>query len=295
MRSILLRDDDWLVRVLPLRGSLASCAFRGQAIFKPVPQAPFGDAPAADVCYFPLVPFANRIANSRFAFDGRTVELRPNIADHPHALHGHGWQAEWHVVESGRTACALVYEHVAVDTWPWGYRASQRFSIAANVLTIELALENRSAARMPGGFGFHPFFPRPRSARMRAPARRLWQGAAQEFPTTCSAVPPGLDFGSSRAVRYALGLDHCYSGWSGSATIEWDDADARSRVELSAAPLEHLMVYVPADRDFFCVEPVSHAINAFNVPGSAEHAALSLEPGAQRAAAVTVRCEDTRR
>jgi aldose 1-epimerase len=227
-------------------------------------------------------------------FDGRTVRLRPNIADHPHAIHGHGWQTEWQVLSSDRAACTLVFEYAAAETWPWNYRATQRFSIAANVLTIELAVENLCTSRMPAGIGFHPFFPNPKSARLRAAARCVWEGAALEFPSRCAAIPPALDFGAARSVGDTRGLDHCYSGWSGSATIEWD-ADARSRVEIAAAaPLEHLMIYAPENRDFFCVEPVSHTVNAFNAPASGEHAALALEPGATRAAALELRCEDAR-
>jgi aldose 1-epimerase len=294
MKSLLLRHDDWVVRVLPLRGALASCSFRGQPILHPVAQPSCESAPAAELCYFPLVPFANRIKDSCLTFEGRSIRLRPNIADHPHAIHGHGWQTEWQVLRSDRSACTLVFDYAASESWPWTYRASQRFAIAGNRLTMELAVENLSASRMPAGVGFHPFFPTPKSARLRAAARCVWEGVASDFPSRCAAIPPALDFGATRPVGDTGGLDHCFSGWSGSATIEW--ADARSRVELgAAAPLEHLMIYAPEHRDFFCVEPVSHAVNAFNSPDSGEHAALALEPGAVRAAAIELRCEDARR
>jgi aldose 1-epimerase len=291
MRSILLRDDDWVVRVVPLRGGLSSCIFRGQAILCPVAQTACASASAAELCYFPLVPFANRIKDSRFTFDGREIVLHPNLAGHPHAIHGHGWQTEWQVVSADRTACTLAFEHTAAQTWPWSYRVSQRFAIAGNVLTIELAVENLSADRMPAGLGFHPFLPRPESARLRATAQRVWLGTALDFPSRCAGIAPALDVGRAESVGDMRALDHCYSGWNGSATIEWADAGAHARVEIAAtAPLEHLMVYLPVSRDFFCVEPVSHALNAFNFPESEEHAALALEPGARRAAAIEVRC-----
>ena len=86
--------------MLPLSGGLAQCRFREQEIFRPTPQGPFTDGPAADLCYYPLVPFANRIRNGRFEHDGRTLHLEPNVRGHPHPLHGHGWRAEWQVLHA---------------------------------------------------------------------------------------------------------------------------------------------------------------------------------------------------
>ena len=42
---------------------------------------------------FPLVPFSNRIADGRFEWDGEQIEIDPNFAPEPHAIHGVGWPA----------------------------------------------------------------------------------------------------------------------------------------------------------------------------------------------------------
>ena len=147
---------------------------------------------------------------------------------------------------------------------------------------------------MPAGVGFHPFFPKPGTARLEAVAHRLWKGSAEEFPSRSAAIPPELDFERSRPVRDACGIDHCYSGWNRHAAIEWPDA--RYRIALHAdGRLDHFVLYVPQDRDFFCIEPVSHAINAFNFPGSNEHVALALAPGQERSATLTLHCERSTR
>lgn len=83
-------------------------------------------------------------------------------------------------------------------------------------------------------------------------------------------------------------MDHCYSGWSGRAEIQWSDAAFRVALAVDDA-IAHFMLYVPEDRDFFCFEPVSHAINAFNFPESAENAAIAMVPGAELATRMTLR------
>ncbi len=57
-----------------------------------------------------------------------------------------------------------------------------------------------------------------------------------------------------------------FSGWSGQARIvQGGDAAA---VTLSAPSLSTLILYSPAaEADFFCLEPVSHPVDAHNLPG----------------------------
>lgn len=54
-----------------------------------------------------------------------------------------------------------------------------------------------------------------------------------------------------------LDLDNCFDGWSGPARIR----DEKLSLRLSSS-LTHAVVYTPRERDYFCVEPVSHVNNA---------------------------------
>jgi aldose 1-epimerase len=286
MTAVVLRDDAWNVRVQPrFGGSLAACEFRGQPILAPVREP--NPWPGIELCYYPLVPFANRIGSSRFSFDGREIRLEPNLAGYPHAIHGQGWQAEWQLVDAAPTACAIAFEHTASGRWPWDYNATQTFEIAESSLKIRLALQNGSATRMPAGLGFHPFFARPDSALLTASAAGLWSGDAAQFPRLMSGVPPALDFAHCRPIRDARGLDRCYSGWRRRAQIEWPDAPYRVSI-VADEPLAHLMLYVPVDRNFFCVEPVSHVVDAVNFARDDPHGMIELEPGQELSVSMTL-------
>jgi len=58
-------------------------------------------------------------------------------------------------------------------------------------------------------------------------------------------------------------LDNCFTDWQSPARIRWPDRGLA--VELAAdAACDHLVVYVPPDRDFIAVEPVTHMTDAFN-------------------------------
>ena len=50
-------------------------------------RAPDGADDPLAMASFPLVPYANRIAQGRFAFDGADHQLPRNFGDHPHSIH----------------------------------------------------------------------------------------------------------------------------------------------------------------------------------------------------------------
>ena len=49
---------------------------------------------------FPLVPYSNRLGYRRFRWKGHDHTTRANFGDHPHSIHGVGWQRPWEIVSS---------------------------------------------------------------------------------------------------------------------------------------------------------------------------------------------------
>lgn len=237
---------------------------------------------------FPLVPYSNRIREGRFGFRGRSVALPPNRPPERHSIHGHGWQAAWTPLEVGPEHAELEYRHAA-DTWPWPYRARQRVSLASGRLVVELTLTSEADSPMPAGLGWHPYFPRTARTTVTATVRGLWQSDDEVMPTALS-VPPPPDLDPARGLRVDdVALDNCFAGWDRRAVVEWPERRARL-VVTAEAPLDFLMVYTPPGRDYFCLEPVSHAIDAANLAaaGRTDVGFLALGPGASVRATVTL-------
>src|SRR5215831_9266065 len=105
--SVTLRRGDWTLALCPdVGGALAALTHRAE----PVLRASRADVSAPlDTACFPLVPYANRIANGRFSYRGRSWQLPKNFGAHPHALHGVGWLSQWRMLE--RDSAAVVLEH----------------------------------------------------------------------------------------------------------------------------------------------------------------------------------------
>ena len=239
-----------------LGGAIASFTHAGRPIFRLPHPAPVH---ADQLACFPLVPYSNRVRDGRFAYGGEEIVLPRNHFD-PYPLHGDGWTASWRAARISDREALLVHEHESDAAWPWRYRAEQHFRLAADGLAIELGLVNRDARRFPAGLGLHPFFSRA-GARLTASLTGVWRSDERRIPTRLEPVPPEWNFSQPRSVE-GLDIDHCFVGWNGEAIIEWPHGALR----ISGGPgLDKLVIYVPPQQDYFCVEPVSNLNDGFNL------------------------------
>jgi aldose 1-epimerase len=265
-------------------GALASFALGDADILRPTPA---GSANVrAHACY-PLVPYSNRIADARLEFEGKTYSLARNFGEHPHSIHGVGWQRPWAVAAHDATSARLELEHTATGSdasaWPWPFRATQSFALRADAtgatLTLRLTLANTGDAAFPFGLGWHPFFVRSKATRLGFRAQDVWMTNATQLPTKLAPALPGGPFEPARDPGPAL-IDNVFTGWDGAATL--DDADRRIAVALGAdRAASFLIVYTPERAAFVALEPVTHMTDAFNRAAHGEQGTgtRTLRPG----------------
>jgi aldose 1-epimerase len=262
-------------------GALAGFWHDGVPLMRETAQEALRDGLVRQTSCYPLIPYSNRIAQARFAFDGTEHELSRNFGDHPHSIHGNAWQRPWHVEEQSGAGCRLAYRHDpsgdGADGWPFAYRAVQAIHLDPAGATITLELTNADERAMPSGFGLHPFFPRHPDSALRFEAGGVYRNGVDSLPSDHGPVPEEWDYGTLRRLGYPA-LDNCFTGWNGRAEIRSGSHVPDLRIE--ADPIfGHLVVYIPEGRAFFAIEPVSHmndAINRTSVPG---HGLKILRPG----------------
>jgi len=270
-------------------GALTRFQGWGMDLLRPAhPDALVARDPLGMSCYL-LIPFSNRVRNARFTFEGRSYELARNFGAEPNAIHGNGWQRAWQVEETAAAAARLVLVHDpardGAAAWPFAYRATEEVALAGDGLDIRLTIENADTRRMPAGLGVHPFFPLTMAARLTARLGGVWLAEGHE------AVPPAWNFAHGAPVA-PLSVDHCFTGWTGPAVLEWPER--RLRLTIAAAPLlRNLVIYVPRAHDYVCVEPVSNVNDGFNLAaaGVPDTGVVVLAPGEKLSASVKFRPE----
>ncbi len=281
MSAITLESGKLTATVHPeIGGALTSFARDGLALLRPASAETLAAKNALDSSCYPLVPFSNRIRDSRLRFRGREYRLEPNFAPHPHALHGHAYRGPWEIVDRSARSLSLRFGYRGAD-FPSAYSARQRFTLTDSSLSIAIAVENVGDEPMPAGLGLHPFFEKPADTELEVALDGVWlSGNNDGIPTERVAVPKEWDFSTRRPLGDVV-LDHCFTGWkSHTALVTWPSRGLRARLT-AEGPTEHAVIFVPEGQRFFCVEPVTNMNDAFNRAdqGEAGTGTVVLAPG----------------
>ena len=212
---------------------------------------------------FPMAPFAGRIRNGRFTFDGNEYQLVPNLA--PHAIHGTVFVQPWSVSDLGESVVAMTCP--LGDHWPFGGVAHQRIELTANGLVCTLGV-TADDLPMPAQVGWHPWFVKPDAARLSFAAMYRRDGAG--IPAGDLMAPPAGPW------------DDCFVDPLGPLELRYDDGDRHVTLTVGS-DCEHWVVY-DQPHHATCVEPQSGPPDGFNamgtsVPGGpAGTPATQLEP-----------------
>ena len=241
-------------------GGIAGFKWRGIDLLRPADPHDLATKNPLGLGSFPMVPFSGRIANGRFEFDGRIVNLLPMLADQDHALHGQGWQRMWTCTARSANKAQLCFDH-PLGEWPWAYRAEQSFDLRESRLIQTLSLENHSDTPMPAGLGLHPYFPRTADMQLRAQVDGYFPNDIQMLPGARSPPPKAWDW--AHGMTLSPPIDHQFTGWDGRAEIWWPSRGVHVAMT-TVPPLDYLVVYAPPGQDYACIEPVSHANNGLN-------------------------------
>ena len=245
-----------------LGGSVVSWAVGEQQMFR---QTNSGAVIAGDplqMASFPLVPFSNRIGYARFEWEGQQIELTPNFAPEPHAIHGTGWKQAWAIAAHGDNHIVLEFHHQGDARWPWPFIATQDVRVENGALEMKLSATNLANEAAPLAFGHHPYFDQ-EDASLTFDAERVFLSGDDALPTKAIVPSGSFDFSNAGAID-GRNIDNCYAGWNGKAYITW--AGRQLAMEISS-DMAAAVVYIPQGGNAFCFEPVPHINNALNRSG----------------------------
>jgi aldose 1-epimerase len=228
---------------------------------------------------FPLAPYSNRIGYRHFRWLGRDFTTAPNFDQgNPHSLHGTVWREPWRVSGSNAARAELAVAHRADAHWPFNFDATQSFELNDHALTLRLTLTNIDSRTQPVGVGWHPYFPKRSRSRLHIECGQRWESdPTTQLPTR--RVQQGSIDGE---VRH-LDFDNCFEGWRGAASLR----DEKLALKLTSS-LPYVVVFTPTERDYFCVEPVSHVSNAIQMGDPAAHGLVALTAGDRIEAWMTI-------
>jgi aldose 1-epimerase len=239
-----------------------------------------------------LAPFSGRVSGGGFTFEGRFHALEPNLPTEKYPIHGNAFSLPWTIVLQAHDR--LVLTLAADGPGPFRYSAVTTYRLEGPALVMSLEITNRGM-RLPFGVGFHPWFVRNQGTTLTAPAQEVWLESEDHLPVGVEAVASHghLDFAVSRQLPQGW-VNNGFSGWDGKADIEWPSRGIDATV-VASPTLDTYMLFSPsAEADFFCFEPVSHPVDAFNLVGGAErHGMTVLDTGETVVASMAIHPRST--
>ena len=213
--------------------------------------------------YFPLIPYSGRIKKGLLRFKKKTFKLNAcPILQEENSVHGDGWKSSWKKKTVNRKSIVMQL-NTKNKNWPFKYSGVQTISIVKNILKISLELKNIDNQSMPCGLGFHPFFDMTPNVTLQMKAKKNWLVNKNFLFKKKLNILPMVDFRNKKKL-FNTNLVNGFSEWDGFAKIIWPEKKISLEIN-SSKNLKHLVVFTPTKSNFFCIEPVSHSVDSFNL------------------------------
>ena len=220
-----------------------------------------------------LLPWPNRVADGRYAFEGRDLQLPLTEVGRGHASHGLVRWAAWTVVAHDDSSVELRYRLMAQAGYPWTLDLTARYALSAEGLAVTVTARNLAAEPAPFAAGAHPYL------RLDAGPVDGWElavPAATALEVDARKIPVGrgpvagteMDFRTSRVIGATV-VDTAFTDLdrddSGRATVTARTGDAVVEVWMDATH-RWVQVYTADDlaeaRSALAVEPMTAPPNA---------------------------------
>jgi aldose 1-epimerase len=283
------------VKVAPAAGSnLFSWKVDGvELLAQPPALADLKDQRAGTPLMFPTV---NRVRDARMVFEGREFSFEANSGKN--FIHGLARRRPFQIGAVATRGVQAATAQVFLDwtaaepdfaRFPIAHRLTLTYSLRKASLEVGYRVDNHDSARMPFGFGLHPYFqiPGPRQEiTMTAPLDKRMESV--DFLPTGKLLPVAKTTYDLRKPRplSQLVLDDAYIGMTPKKAAAFTLHGTGLRVELGgSADFTHLVVYTPPDKPFFCIENQTSSTDATNLHarGKKRESHLQIVPPGKRA------------
>ena len=259
MTQIILKNAKLSLGILPeCGGSLSFFKYMDKDLLRP--SAP-DETEANNTALFPMIPYTSFISEGHFPYFGITRNVPTNSSISKYPMHGDMWRSKLEVVQQSNTSIELKLVHKKSEGFPYDYTAGVIYTLNDNNLIITLKIQNDTALPMPYGLGVHPFFKLTKTTKIQYNAQNIWFRGGDPILGHPYTIPPALDFSKARSLPHST-TDISVDNWDGMVEITDEDYTLKMTADES---FRHLIMHAPRGKDFFCLSPVSHTPDAFNL------------------------------
>ncbi|MEM7180600.1 MAG: aldose 1-epimerase [Spirochaetota bacterium] len=269
-------------KILSVGNTLYSFRYQGKEIFH-FPSKPDEYQQIRGIYGNPfLYPFANRLQDAAFRFQGVTYKLPENFAyftdGNGLVLHGTFLKEDsWQVLQADEMVHRVKFSYSKdseqFTRFPFAHEVYMQHEFSENSVLITVEVKNQDSKDMPVSFGFHPYFSLEGTAREKA---KLLFPVKSYFVADDNLLPTGelkaVEKTWQEFPEFLLkekSFDHVFTdlvrdkeGWSHFA-LERSDG-LRVQVSMDRG-YQAAVLFTPRDKPFVCIEPMVGPTNAINL------------------------------
>ena len=240
-------------------GSLQRLEFNGIAIIEEESTLKYEDSYASSI----LFPFANRIKNGLYSFEGKTHQFSCNENGRDNALHGLVYNKKFEIIaqELGTNSCAVTLLYQEKETsigFPFQYNIYLTYTLKEENIEISVIIKNTDNQSFPYTLGWHPYFT---SSNLHTSFLNFESNQKVQFDE--NLITTGF-IESKQKMPYPIKdnqLDDSYilnTNLIGFTTPEYN-------IKLETNTKEnYLQIYTPENRKTIAIEPMTGICDSFN-------------------------------
>ncbi len=246
-----------------------------------------------------LFPFANRLHDNKYTWDGVTYDVPKQWDTDPEVIHGFVRLNDWDVesVELDSPDYAAITFGYAIrqgeyEWYPFDLDVRVRYELTATEFNVEFSYTNVGSADAPAGFGWHPYFRVPGhetfdDLRLRVPGRTRVLMDEKLVPLPGEAAYERREDDLIHEPLAGVNYDDAWAdlvpdsdGLIRTTLTEPDTGAGVAMWQDRGTVLIYTGGSYPVPRGSIAIEPVESTTDAFNRPD--RDAEVRLAPGATR-------------
>ena len=236
-------------------GSLQELKFGGQDLLAPQNISAYTSSI--------LFPFANRIEDGHFSFNGNTFVLKKNEGNGNNAIHGLVFDKTFKLIaqeasESSASITLSYNETQPVSGFPFNYGIKLHYMLSKIALELKIDIENKGQNAFPFSLGWHPYF---KTDDLFNSHLKMY--SRKKIIVNDQMIPNGeadIEWNGFDQIKNQI-FDDCFVLETNK--IEFKTSTYHIELEFSTED-NYLQLYTPNNRKSIAIEPQTAPANSFN-------------------------------
>lgn len=238
-------------------GSIQYLTLKDKTIIKEDNESDFKEKFSSSI----LFPYANRVENGTFSFQGKDYQLPLNEVGKKSAIHGLIYDKKFEIIDyclsKDKAFITLSYSSKSIEESSlFNYRIDLNYEIGETSLSLTVKISNIGKNPFPFSLGWHPYF-----YNKQIENRKLDFESHKKIVFNPKMIPCSVQTDNTRQLTIDRHFDDCYKLSKGE--INYSNKDYQLLLTCNSE-VNYLQVFTPEDKNNVAIEFMTSPPNSLN-------------------------------